>query len=66
MSKQRCSKGRALFYTRDSGGEHDQTPAQYVGWAQRKARDLGLAFSGTSETINNMMERDFGVGRPVL
>ena len=56
MSGQRSSKGRALFYTRDSGGEHDRTPAEYVGWAQRQARELGLAFSGTAEAINEMMK----------
>ncbi len=29
MSK-RSNKGRALFYTRDSGGRHEMTPGQYL------------------------------------
>ena len=57
MNQQRSSKGRALFYTRDSGGEHEQTPSEYVGWTQRKAQEFGLAFSGTAEAINDMMKR---------
>ncbi|MCI0334113.1 MAG: recombinase family protein [Planctomycetes bacterium] len=53
---QRSGQGRALFYTRDSGGKHEQTPAEYVGWAQRRARELGLRFSGTAESIDAMMQ----------
>jgi len=52
---QRSGKGRALFYTRDSGGKHEETPAEYVGWVQRTARELGLRFSGTAEAIDEMM-----------
>jgi hypothetical protein len=40
MTKQRSSNGRGLFYTRDSGGKSEQTPAQYVGWARRRAEEL--------------------------
>ena len=39
----RKQSGRALFYTRDSGGRHEMTPGQYVCWAQRKATELGLS-----------------------
>jgi hypothetical protein len=42
----RPSQGRALFYTRDSGGKHDTTPGQYIAWAQRTAAKLGLSFGG--------------------
>jgi len=47
--------GRALFYTRDSGGEHESTPAQYVEWARRKATDLCVAFRGTAQRIHAMI-----------
>ena len=57
----RKQKGRALFYTRDSGGKHENTPAEYVGWGQREAAKLGLSFDGTPEAIEAMI-RD---GRPV-
>jgi hypothetical protein len=51
----RPEQGRALFYTRDSGGKHEMTPGEYVAWAQRKAQELGLSFHGTPETITSMM-----------
>lgn len=47
--------GRALFYTRDSGGEHENTPAEYVRWAQRTAIDHGAVFTGTPEQIEQMI-----------
>ena len=48
-------KGRGLFYTRDSGGKHEMTPTEYVAWAQREARNLGVSFSGTSPGITKMI-----------
>jgi len=54
-TSKRAEKGRALFYSRDSGGRHEQTPAQYVEWAQRKTSELGVRFTGTGEAINEMI-----------
>ena len=54
-TSQRPSLGRGLFYTRDSGGEHETTPGEYVRWAQRKAAALGVRFSGTPEHIEAMI-----------
>ncbi len=51
----RPEKGRALFYTRDSGGKHETTPTQYVNWAAGKAQELGLRFTGTPEAIEAMI-----------
>jgi DNA invertase Pin-like site-specific DNA recombinase len=61
MTKRKAT-GRALFYTRDSGGQHEMTPAEYVAWAGRKALEIGLSFDGTAERIGAMI-RD---GRPHL
>jgi hypothetical protein len=72
----RKEKGRALFYTRDSGGKHEMTPSEYVGWAQRRAEELGVEFNGTSEAIEAMIRDgrsvsgdlflDFGVQGNIL
>ena len=51
----RPEKGRALFYSRDSGGKHEMTPAQYVNWAIGKTVELRLRFSGTGEAIETMI-----------
>jgi DNA invertase Pin-like site-specific DNA recombinase len=48
------NNGRAVFYTRDSGGKHEQTPAEYLRWAQKRAKELGVAFDGTPDTIEAM------------
>jgi DNA invertase Pin-like site-specific DNA recombinase len=53
--------GRALFYTRDSGGRHETTPTEYVAWAAREAAALGLAFDGSPARIEAMIRG----GRPV-
>lgn len=55
MSQSRSKKGRALFCSRDSGGKHEQTPAQYVSWAIRESERLELDFNGTPEEINRMV-----------
>ena len=47
--------GRALFYTRDSGGKHETTPSQYVDWAIKQANDLGLKFRARPEQIDEMI-----------
>jgi hypothetical protein len=47
--------GRGLFYTRESGGEHETTPGEYVRWARDKAAALGVAFSCTPEQIDAMI-----------
>lgn len=51
----RPEKGRALFYTRDSGGRHEMTPAQYVLWARKKAQEIGLSFNGTPDAIEALI-----------
>lgn len=51
----RTRKGRGVFYTRDSGGKHEMTPGQYVAWAQTRAKELGVTFRGTPETIEQMI-----------
>ena len=43
-----------MFYSRDSGGKHENTPAQYIDWARRQAESLGVAFNGTGEQIERM------------
>jgi Recombinase/Resolvase, N terminal domain len=52
---QRCSTGRGLFYTRDSGGKHETTPGEYVRWAQREAAVRGVAFDCTPKQIESMI-----------
>jgi hypothetical protein len=52
----RNQKGKALFYTRDSGGRHEMTPGEYVNWGQRVADELGVSFSGTPEAITTMIQ----------
>ena len=51
----RPTAGRGLFCTRDSGGKHETTPAEYVRWACGKAQELHLSFDGTPEAINAMI-----------
>lgn len=51
----RQATGRGLFYTRDSGGAHETTPGEYVLWAQREAKKLGVAFDGTPDGIEAMI-----------
>ena len=55
---QRPTQGRATFYSRDSGGKHEHTPAQYVEWAQSCAKELELRFKGTPAEINRMIKSD--------
>ena len=47
--------GRGLFYTRDSGGKHEMTPAKYVEWALAEAQKLGVRFTGTPAQIKAMI-----------
>ena len=51
----RPAKGRGIFYTRDSGGEHENTPGEYVRWAQRAALTHGITFNGRPEQIEAMI-----------
>jgi hypothetical protein len=51
----RPTSGHGKFYTRDSGGEHETTPSEYVLWAQREASRLGIAFNGTAKQIEAMI-----------
>src|SRR3954468_20273131 len=51
----RPAAGRAVFYSRDSGGRHETTPGEYVLWAQRVAAQHGVAFDGTPERIEAMI-----------
>src|SRR5262249_45965588 len=72
----RTPHGRALFYTRDSGGKHEMTPGQYVAWARQQAHQLGLSFGGTPEALQEMIRTgrhrqgdlflDYGVSGNVL
>ena len=48
--------GRALFYSRDSGGRHETTPVEYVQWAKNQSKQLKLKFCGTPEAINRMIK----------
>jgi hypothetical protein len=74
--KTRKQNGRGLFYTRDSGGKHETTPGEYVGWARRKAEEIGVCFEGTPEAIEDMIQKgcanrgslfiDYGVSGNVL
>jgi hypothetical protein len=58
---QRPTKGRALFYTRDSGGKHETTPGQYVNWARGEVARYHLRFDGTPERIEAMIREDRAV-----
>jgi hypothetical protein len=51
----RPAAGRALFYTRDSGGHHETTPGQYVNWAMSIAEKNRLSFDGTPDRIEAMI-----------
>ena len=51
----RSTTGRGLFYTRDSGGKHENTPGQYVLWARNEAARLGVSFTGTPDQIATMI-----------
>jgi hypothetical protein len=51
----RPSSGDGLFYSRDSGGRHEMTPAQYVEWAASQAAKLGIKFTGTAAQIHTMI-----------
>lgn len=65
-----------MFYTRDSLGQHEMTPGEYVRWAQGRANDLGVSFGGTPEGIDNMIRTsqsasgdiflDYGVSGNIL
>jgi hypothetical protein len=46
---------RGLFYSRDSGGKHETTPAQYVGWACREAEKLGVSLQAGPSDIDEMI-----------
>lgn len=56
--KERSKCGRALFYTRDSGGRHECTLGQYVEWAAKEASKRGLTFIGTGPQIDGMARED--------
>ena len=56
--RKRSTKGRAVFYTRDSGGKAEMTPGQYVLWAGQKAEEGGLEFSGTPTQIEQMIRQN--------
>ena len=51
----RPAAGRGIFYTRDSLGRHETTPAEYINWARRTAAQHGLAFDGTAEGIEALI-----------
>ena len=49
------TQGHALFYCRDSGGKHEQTPAQYAKWGKNEADRLNLRFDGTPAGIESLI-----------
>ncbi len=53
--------GRGLFYTRDSQGHSEFAPPQYVAWAQREAKRLGVEFAGVPATITAMIEHNLSI-----
>src|SRR5262245_14388080 len=54
-TSKRPEKGRALLYHRDSGGQHEMTPGQYVGWAAKRSGELGITFHGTADIMEAMI-----------
>jgi DNA invertase Pin-like site-specific DNA recombinase len=61
MKPRRAKNGIGIFYTRDSGGRHETTPARYVEAAISKALELGVAFSPTTEDIELMYQQRLSV-----
>jgi len=51
----RLQLGRALFYTRDSGGRYETSHSSHVEWAQANEQKLGLRFNGTPVIIEEMI-----------
>lgn len=51
----RPERGTMLFYTRDSGGKHEMTPARYVEEAIKRADAKGLKFDGSTNLIDEMI-----------
>lgn len=49
------TRQRAVFYTRDSGGRHETTPREYVGWAQKKCAELNVSFHPNPADIDRMI-----------
>ncbi|MDB5387697.1 MAG: Resolvase domain protein [Planctomycetaceae bacterium] len=66
MTIERSRKGRGLFYYRDSGGKHDQSLPEYVGWAVRRSAELGIAFDGTPERMTDMVRTNRAVSGDLL
>ena len=58
--------GRAVFYTRDSGGEHENTPGEYVRWASRAAETHKVRFAGTPGQIERMIRDGVAVDGDVF
>lgn len=48
--------GRGVFYTRDSGGKHETTPAQYIQWASNWAREHGVELNAETTVIGEMVK----------
>lgn len=48
--------GRAVFYTRDSGGRHVTTPGEYVEWARKRCEDLNVVFNPSPTDIREMID----------
>jgi len=58
LTRKRPPAGRGVFYHRDSGGEHENTPGQYVAWAARRSIELQVRFTGTADQIHQMIRND--------
>jgi hypothetical protein len=52
---ERPALGRGLFSTRDSGGEHENTPGECVRWVQQEPMRLGVVFTWSPENIEAMI-----------
>ena len=48
--------GLGLLLHRDSGGDHQNTPGQYVKWAALKAKEIGVKFGGKPGDIKKLMQ----------
>lgn len=55
MNTKEQKKKIGLFYHRDSGGEHQQTPPQYVKWGIKTAKELGVEFKAKPDDIKKLM-----------
>ncbi len=56
MKSEKQKQGLGVFYSRDSGGRHQNTPPQYINWAKDRANELGVTFRGKPDDIRQLMK----------